>query len=201
MITDFHTHILPEVDDGSSSLEESLAMLRMEAEQGIGRVIATPHFYPWHDNPKAFLDRRDRAEERLREAMSHEPGMPELLMGAEVHFFSGMSDSNVLLWLTNGSKRCILLEMPHAPWSDRMYSEIESIYTKHDIVPVIAHVDRYISPFRTHGIPERLEQLPVMVQANAGFFLHPATRRMAIRMLKRNQIHVLGSDCHNLETR
>lgn len=44
-IMDFHSHILPGIDDGSASLEESIAMLRMEAEQGITHVIATPHFY------------------------------------------------------------------------------------------------------------------------------------------------------------
>ena len=82
-----------------------------------------------------------------------------------------------------------------------MYREIGNIYFKQGIIPVIAHVDRYIGPFRDYGIPERLEDLPVMVQANAGFFLRPATRRMAMRMLQRNQIHLLGSDCHNTHTR
>ena len=43
---DFHSHVLPGMDDGSASLEESIAMLRMEAEQGITQVVATPHFYP-----------------------------------------------------------------------------------------------------------------------------------------------------------
>ena len=42
---DVHSHILPWIDDGSRSLEESMEMLRQEAEQGIQRVVATPHFY------------------------------------------------------------------------------------------------------------------------------------------------------------
>ena len=56
-IIDFHSHILPGVDDGSQSVQESLAMLKMEAEQGIQHVIATPHFYPKHDSPEHFLER------------------------------------------------------------------------------------------------------------------------------------------------
>ena len=43
--TDFHSHILPDMDDGSRCAEDSLKMLRMEAEQGVTRVVATPHFY------------------------------------------------------------------------------------------------------------------------------------------------------------
>ena len=66
---------------------------------------------------------------------------------------------------------------------------------------IIAHIDRYIRPFRTHGIPERLEELPVLVQANGEFFLRPTTAPMAMRLLRKERIHLLGSDCHNLSSR
>ena len=60
-VVDFHTHILPGIDDGSSSAEESLAMLQMEKEQGIDTVVVTPHFYPQEDRPERFLKRRKEA--------------------------------------------------------------------------------------------------------------------------------------------
>ena len=66
MVTDFHSHVLPGIDDGSTSVEESIAMLRMAAEQGVRRVIATPHFYPRHDSPEHFLEKRNLAESALR---------------------------------------------------------------------------------------------------------------------------------------
>lgn len=198
---DFHSHILPGIDDGSKSLDQSLMMLRMEAEQGISRVVATPHFYPQHDSLDRFLDRRARAEEMLREQMAKESGLPRLNIGAEVYYFSGISDSDVLSELTIDSGRCILIEMPHAPWTETMYRELENLYVKRGIVPIIAHVDRYIRPFHTHGIPKRLAELPVMVQANAEFFLDRSTASMALRMLKKDRIHLLGSDCHNLKSR
>ena len=201
MITDFHTHVLPGVDDGSASVEESLALLQMEAEQGIGQVVATPHFYANHDTPERFLQRRERAEATLREALTGKPDMPELFMGAEVYFFPGMSDSDALNELTIHKKRYILLEMPFTEWTNQVYREIEAIHRKQGLIPVIAHVDRYIAPMRTFGIPERLSDLPVLVQANASFFLKMSTRGMAMRMLSRGQIHLLGSDCHNLTTR
>lgn len=201
MVTDFHSHILPGIDDGSKSVQESIAMLQLEAEQGVTHVVATPHFYPHHDDPERFLRRRERAELRLREEMEKYPGLPELSIGAEIYFFSGISDSDFLKQLTIDQKGCILLEMPVSPWSDSMFREIADIPAKQGLTPIIAHVDRYISPFRTHGIPERLKKLPVYVQANASFFLHSTTRRMALRMLKGNQIHLLGSDCHNMSSR
>lgn len=200
-IVDFHSHILPGIDDGSASVEESIAMLKMEAEQGIKHVVATPHFYPQTDSPERFLKRRDEAEKRLREEMAKHDGLPTLSIGAEVYYFSGISESEIIQGLTIDKKRCILLEMPHTLWTDRMYREMESIFTKQSITPIIAHVDRYIAPFRTHRIPEKLAQLPVLVQANASFFIHNSTKRMALRMLKEDKIHLLGSDCHNLDTR
>lgn len=201
MIIDFHSHILPGIDDGSASVEESIAMLRMEAEQGIRRVVATPHFYAKHDTPEQFFARRREAEQRLREAMERHTGLPELSIGAEVHFFNGMSYTDQLQQLTIDSKSCILIEMPVCRWSDSMYQEMENIWIRQGVTPVIAHVDRYLSPFRTDGIPKRLEELPVYVQANASFFLRGSTRRLAMKMLRKDQIHLLGSDCHNLTER
>ena len=201
MITDFHSHILPGIDDGSASVEESIEMLKLEASQGIRHVIATPHFYANHDTPERFLARRDRAEAKLREAMAQYEGLPELSVGAEVYFFPGISDCDAIKALTIGKSRCILLEMLEYSWPESAYQQIEKIYTKQGLTPIIAHVDRYISPLRDRGIPGRLAKLPVAVQANASFFLRPSTARMALRMLRRGQIHVLGSDCHNLTTR
>lgn len=201
MTIDFHSHILPGIDDGSASVEESLRMLRLEAEQGITHVVATPHFYPQHDSPTAFLKRRDEAERLLRKAMEGRSDLPEIFVGAEVYYFSGMSNSDILPQLTILGKSCMLIEMPQVPWTESMYRELEQIWLKWGITPIIAHLDRYIGPFRTHGIPERLAELPVLVQANASFFQHRSTASMALRMLRSGQIHLLGSDCHNMESR
>lgn len=200
-LIDFHSHILPGVDDGSKTVAQSVAMLQKEAEQGITHVVATPHFYPRHDSPERFLKRRYEAEMRLREAMEDHPGLPEVTIGAEVYFFPGISESDVVSQLTIGENRSILIEMPMSSWTGGMYRELEDLALRRGFTPVIAHVDRYISPLRTHGIPKRLARLPVLVQANAEFFLHRSTAAMALRMLKQDQIHLLGSDCHDLDTR
>lgn len=200
-VIDFHTHVLPGIDDGSASVEESASMLRVEAGQGIRYVIATPHFYPQHDTPRRFLERRARAMAQLLGEMPPEHDLPQVILGAEVYFFRGMSQSDQLERLTIGEKSCILIEMPPPPWTEEMYRELEQIWLNKGIIPIIAHIDRYVRPFRTYGIPERLAQLPVLVQANADFFLKKSTASMALRLLKADRIHLLGSDCHNMVSR
>lgn len=201
MVTDFHSHILPGVDDGSNSIEESIEMLKMEAAQGITHVIATPHFYPRHDSPERFLARRREAEARLREEMAMHEGLPKLSVGAEVYYFRGIGESDILPDLTIEKNQCILIEMENTYWTDQMYRDLADIREKQGIIPIVAHLDRYIAPFRTEGIPEKLEQLPVLVQANAASFLRFSTRRMMLRLLRRGQIHLLGSDCHDRDSR
>ena len=201
MVIDIHSHILPGIDDGSKNSKQSVAMLRMEAQQGISQVVATPHFYAGRSTPQEFLEKRDKAEARLRREMAKHSGLPQLYVGAEVSFFRGMSDSELLPQLAIRGTRCILIELPPPPWSDAVYRELEAVWQKQGLTPIIAHIDRYVRPLRTYKIPQKLARLPVLVQANASFFLRAATAGMALRMLKKGQIHLLGSDCHNTSTR
>ena len=100
-ITDIHSHVLPGIDDGSQSVEQSMEMLRHARKMGITRMVATPHFYAHNDNPAQFLQRRKEAEKKLRDAMADED-LPELVMGAEVYYFPGMSDAAELQDMTIG---------------------------------------------------------------------------------------------------
>lgn len=200
-MVDFHSHILPKMDDGSKSAEESIAMLRRSAEHGVKEVLLTPHFYPQHTTPERFLNRRQRAEELLLRHMETQTGLPRIRTGAEVHYFPQMHHCDVLEELAIQGTRYILVEMPMTEWTDKMYRELEGISRNLGLTPIVAHVDRYLGLFRDYGIPEALSQLPVLVQANASFFLGPVTGGKAMNMLRRGQIHVLGSDCHNLTDR
>ena len=103
---DLHTQILPNVDDGSSSLEESLALLRMLASQGVTLTAATPHFYATSDAPEQFFRRRESAWQQLSAAM--ESGMPCVLLGAEVAFYRNISQMQQLERFCIGSSRLLL---------------------------------------------------------------------------------------------
>lgn len=200
-IIDFHSHILPGIDDGSRSPGESIAMLYMEQEQGISQIIATPHFYAHCDDLEQFLKRRSYAEQQLRKEMEKHSGLPEILVGAEVSYFPGMANSDALAKLAIANSKYILIEMPFSTWTDSMYSELQRIHDKQGLTPIIAHIDRYISRFHYHGILKRLEELPVIIQCNAEAFLKKRTASLVLRMINNGQVHVLGSDCHNTYSR
>ena len=199
MFVDFHSHILPRMDDGSSCVAESLQMLKMEQDQNVGHVVATPHFYPHNETPNQFLARRAVAMDALEKEVSE--GCPQIHLGAEVYYYPGMSESDALKKLTIDGGKGLLVEMPMAPWTDRMFQELEGIHEKLGLIPIVAHMERYLSFWHNRKLPERLAELPVLVQVNARFFLNYHTSKIAMKMLKKGQIHLLGSDCHNLQNR
>lgn len=198
---DFHTHILPGMDDGSASVEQSIAMLQEEAKQGVKVVVATPHFYPEDESVEAFLARRAKAEDELRKEIEKHQDLPQVVVGAEVYYFTGISDSEILQKLTIGDSRYVMVEPPLAPWAERVYRELDGIVLQQGLVPIVAHVDRYIRPFHIYKIPERLMAMPLLVQASGEFFENKRTKRIALKMLKKGQIHLLGSDAHNMAER
>lgn len=200
-MSDFHTHILPNIDDGSGSVEESIELLRMESEQGVPLVMATPHFYARHDQPDRFLEKRAAALDRLRSAMNGDTKLPDIALGAEVHYFPRMSESEILRQLTLNHTEYILVEMPMKEWTPGMYRELENIRVRLGLTPVIAHIDRYLKPFQTGAMFRNLDQLPVLIQANAEFFLNRRTAPRAMKLLKQGKIHLIGSDCHNRSIR
>ena len=198
-MTDFHSHVLPSVDDGSSSLEESVALLEMLGEQGVSRVCATPHFNALYDDLDAFLARRGKAYERLREAATDKE-LPRVILGAEITYFPGICNMQSIERLCLEGTKYLLLEMPCEPWSEYTVNELVKLAVSGNVSPVIAHVERCI-PSQKAGTLERLRSLGVLMQANASFFINRKTRRRALGLLKRGEIHFLGTDCHNLALR
>ena len=197
---DFHTHILPNIDDGSLSLDQSLEMLKMEAQSGVKRVVLTPHFYPHETSISEFLEAREASYNCLLEATKDISGLPEMYLGAEVYFYRGMAESEELKQLTIAGSRYILVEMPIGTWTEGMYEELENMY-QNGFYPVIAHLDRYITPFNTQGIPEKLAKLPVLVQMNTEALHSFWKRKQFINYLKKDMVHLIGTDCHNCTSR
>ncbi|MBE6992484.1 MAG: hypothetical protein E7430_07890 [Ruminococcaceae bacterium] len=200
-IIDFHSHILPQVDDGSDSTETSLAMLAKEAGQGVRHVVLTPHFYADRDNPVKFLNRRNEAANRLAEAMWGRDDLPRLHLGAEVAYYKGMSESEDLKKLCLGDSKFIMVELPMRKWGNDIFDELAHIPVRLGLTPVIAHVERYITAFNADKIISRLEELPLRLQVNSSFFLQRKTVKLATRLLRDERIHLIGTDCHNMTSR
>ena len=113
---DFHSHILPGIDDGSKDVAESLAMLSALKEQGVDTVVATPHFYANHHSVEEFLRRRQKAMDRLSAELSE--GAPTIVLGAEVRYYEGISHLQNLESLCIGDSKLLLLEMPFYKWTE-----------------------------------------------------------------------------------
>lgn len=195
---DFHSHILPEMDDGSKSVEESLQMLELSARQGINVLALTPHFYADKDTPERFLERRARSYEKLFEAGPQ--SAPRLLLGAEVEYFPGMHKTQAIPQLRLQGTKYLLLEMPFSKWTQRMLDEVSELNQSREINVVLAHIDRYLS-MQKQGVIESLLSDGIRFQANADCFLNWRKRGKMLRMLESGYISFLGSDCHNLTDR
>ena len=197
-MVDFHSHILPEMDDGADSVETSLAMLRESSRQGVDLICATPHFYADEEDPKSFLQRRSEAYSRLREAMGDGKGYPDILLGAEVLYFPGISVAEEMRELCLEGTFFLLVEPPMLPWTDAMLDEIEACVSSLHCIPVIAHIDRYMRLLNAPELLNRVMGRKMLIQANAAFFLHRQSQDAALDSLRHGRIHFLGSDCHDL---
>lgn len=198
-IIDFHSHVLPGIDDGSRDVSMSRQMLRLSAEQGVEVVNATPHFYASRDRIERFLDRRSRAYDRLTEVLT--PDLPRLHLGAEVAFFSGISDADRIDALCLEGTDVLLLELPFRPWSERDLAEVEALIRVRGFQLVLAHLERYLLIRENRNYIPRLLELPLQVQINAGSLLEWRRRGKALQLFRQGQAHLLGSDCHNLTDR
>lgn len=197
-MVDLHSHILPEMDDGSASVEETKHLLCLSRQQGVTLMAATPHFYATKDTPENFLDRRQAAVEKME---YDGQTMPQLLLGAEVAYFGGMNRCEELWQLQIGQSGLILVEMPFVAWSDRMADEILSFRSRLGLIPVLAHVDRYGRNDQFPKYRRLLQEEGVLFQCNAEAFLPTFSGKRFVRMLERGELHFLGSDCHNMKSR
>ena len=195
---DFHTHILPKMDDGSKDLEESVSLLRMLAEQGVKCVVATPHFHPNDYTIEVFLKRRQESYEQLLGVLGED--FPQVILGAEVCYYEGISRMPDLLSLCIGDTKVLLLEMPHCRWTESVLRELVHLANSGKITVLLAHVERYLE-FQEIETWQRLHKNGIFMQVNAGYFVKLRTRGKARRLLKEGFIDVLGSDCHGMDFR
>lgn len=198
-IIDFHSHVLPLMDDGSRSVQESLEMLQQSYSQGVRYMVASPHYFPWQEDPEKFLLRRAEAYNRLcDEVMAVEH--PQLLLGAEVSYYDGIGFSQQIKNLTISGTNLMMIEMPMVPWTSRMLDDLDKLQRR-NIRIILAHIERYIELQKGTDNLKRIFAGDCIIQSNANFFIRPKTQKYALKLFKNNKIQVLGSDCHNTDSR
>ena len=195
---DFHSHILPGIDDGSQSTDESLEMLRALKAQGVDTVVATSHFYATHRSPESYLQRRNAAFETLKQVLTDD--CPRIILGAEVLYFPGISRISSLESLCTEGTNLLLLEMPFTSWSESMIAEVNEMARSHRVQLIMAHIERYYFKQKVSVWDEFLSR-GILMQSNADFFLPFWEGRKALKLLREGRIHLLGTDCHNMTDR
>lgn len=201
MYIDFHTHIIPEIDDGAKDIDMSLAMLCCAQEAGAETVILTPHISST-ENIGKFLKKRDKQVGILKDAMKKEwYPYPEILTGAEVLLDGALSEQKNVSSLCIEGTELILLELPYAPWNSWYNNEIYNLISKHNVTPVMAHIERYLKSPKDIAKLSTLVSFGVKFQVNASSFLSFSGRRVIRALAAEGMISAIGSDCHNMSRR
>ena len=197
-VIDFHSHILPGIDDGSRNVETSIGMLRMCKEHGVDIMIATPHFYADSNTVERFIDSRQKAYDKV---MAENMDIPQIIMGAEVAFFAGISRAEKTDALKVEGTDIMLLEMPFVTWSNSVVQEVRDLIEKRHFHIILAHIERFLQIPGNKPYVRQILELPVTVQVNAATLLDFRQKGKMLKMFKKGQVYIIGSDCHGMHHR
>ena len=199
---DLHSHILPGVDDGPATIDESLEIARRAASDGVRLIAATPHVRDDYPTEAATME---RLVGELRAAIQEE-GIPlELRPGGEIaiDWLGRLSKEDLGRFGLGGSPRYILLEFPYAGWPLSLHEWVFQLVTR-EITPVIAHPERNGEVQRN---PEKLRPLVdagALVQITAASLdgrIGRSSQSAAFELIDLGLAHLLASDAHAPDVR
>ena len=190
---DFHSHILPAIDDGAKDAVMAEKMLTKSEESGVSDIVLTSHCYPRSEQHiERFLEKRARSLEMFPDTQIN------TYKGCEVHLTTDISKFRNIRKLCIENTNYMLLEMPFSQWRDE---DVENVYklTIMGINPIIAHMER--NAHQKIGLRNSLCDLEVLVQINAQSFGDRCLRKEIDRLMNEGLVHVIGTDMHNITSR
>ncbi len=197
MLTEYHCHVLPGIDDGSDSAETSLKMIETMQAQGVERICATPHFYAHRERSiDHFLQKREAAFSQIRDSAA----VQNIRLGAEIAVEHGISEMPGIEKLAIQGTRIILLELPYRQYEKWMTEEIYNIAAEHKLKVMLAHVHRYLE-FYSKAEIETILSTKAILQLNIEAFTNWKEKKLAKRVLNEYERFAFGSDAHNLTSR
>ncbi len=202
MYIDFHTHILPGIDDGAKTLEDALSMLSLAKKSGAELVVLTPH-YLWEESIDAFLEKRNAALLKFQDAAreSGDTEFPSLCLGAEVMFDRTLENCEGLEKLCISGTNRLLLELPGPSVQSWHITEAYHLMAKRNILPVFVHIERYLNKPKALSELEELVTIGAKFQVNASSYLNFSGKRVIDALAKQYLISAIGSDAHSLKWR
>jgi protein-tyrosine phosphatase len=215
---DLHAHILPGLDDGAETLDESIEMCWLSYQDGIRTIVATPHILPgiYKNNRSTILTKLHELNEALKkfgvknlDPMTQLPNDSitelEILPGADVHFSFNMlqlcENGEIVTVNDNGRYLMVEFDFQGIPYRGE---EVLFQLIMHGIIPIITHPERNLeiarSPNRYYEIIKMgcLGQVTAM-SLTGGF--GSGVRLVAEKLLKNRLVHIIASDTHSINGR
>jgi len=201
-VIDLHSHLLPGIDDGAATLEESVAIARAAAADGISVLAATPHV---RDDYPTRAETMERLVARLGEALRAAAVPLRVVTGGELDLrhLRALDDDELRRFGLGGNRRYLLVEMPYAGWPLDLEATVFDLGLR-GFSCVVAH------PERNHDVQARPERLGALVEAGSLVQLTAASvdgrlgrpcREAAFRLLDLGLAHMIASDAHGSSVR
>lgn len=198
MKTDFHCHILPSFDDGPKDVQESIEILKRQKQQGLDRVVSTSHFYRNKETYEQFVIRRQKAYNQLSQSILGND-LPEIILGAEVTFYNSIVDEDISGLCISGTKY-LLLELPFYNLSAPEYNLLVEFVESSEYKIIFAHIERYYQ-FYNRTLFENILKLDALFQVSCDSIIEKTLRKISLKLIKEQRVHIIGTDCHNVTSR
>ena len=192
-IIDFHAHILPRADHGSSSVDISIFQLNSAKKSGVQKIIATPHFYPNEHFIDSFLRKRNKSYEALLPYLTDE--LPEVKVGAEVLLCANIDKLPGIEKLCVYGTNVLLIELPFTGYSDEHFEAVYNLI-KNGFQIVLAHADRY-----PPSDIDKLLTLDLSLQINADSLTRIIKNKKIYQWIETGRVCALGSDIHGKDNK
>ncbi len=194
---DVHSHLIPGIDDGSKSLEESVQMIRRFYEMRYRKIITTPHVMSdlYKNTPEIILG----GLSKLKEELSKENIKIELEAAAEYYLDEHLEAKIANKELLSFGDNYVLFELPFLTEPPNLAATIFDLQTN-GYKPVLAHPERYGFWYKDFDKYHEMNEKGVLLQLNILSLIghySPETQKIAEKLIDENLISFLGSDCHN----
>ena len=199
---DIHCHILPEVDDGSRSLNESIEMAMIAKEQGITKIVNTSHYHPdfRYKKGEELLKELEDFNNVLKENMID----IEVVIGNEIYYTKDLiKEIDELDFYTLNNSRYILIELPPTNFPKDLCNIVYELKEK-NYIPVFAHVERYREVQENPELIYEVINAGAIIQVNSHSILGKSGKelqKVCNTLLNRNMVHVVGTDAHSSKRR
>ncbi len=200
---DIHSHTLWGIDDGAKSLEQTMDMCAIAEDSGTSTLFFTPHLIYW-DSAELLLDKRDEKLLICKDVLSDNDFQLDVKAGFEILCDDDIFDIKYFAPYTLNNSRYILIEFDFFKTTEDDVKSWCKYLQSFGLVPVIAHPERYGFVMRDRSALDRLSNMGVLFQINAGSpvgMFGDNEMNVACDMLLAGYVDFIGSDAHSTNRR